>query len=108
MNAATTSPAMQRALNMIQRMRMSPAERAMADAAMYAKANEAAAYDEGRDERNREIVKNMLKKNYNIDTIADITGFTEDEIKTFLHVQRWGESTESSGVYARRARTVFC
>ena len=86
MNAAATSPVMQRALNM-QRMRMSPAERAMADAAMYAKANEAAAYDEGydkgRDERDREIVKNMLKKNYNIDTIADITGLTEDEIKAY-------------------------
>ena len=67
---------------------MNPVERAMADAAMYAKANEAAAYDEGydkgmdkgRDERDREIIQNMLNDNLSFETISKYTGLSSERI----------------------------
>ena len=37
---------------------------------------------EGKNERNIEIVKNMLSKNMDIKLISEITGLTEDEINS--------------------------
>lgn len=38
------------------------------------------AYEEGKNERNYEIAKNMLNKNMDINTISEITNLTEEEI----------------------------
>ena len=38
---------------------------------------------EGRDEIECEIVRNMLKKNYDLASIVDATGLSEDEIKSY-------------------------
>ena len=38
-------------------------------------------YQEGKNDRNKEIAKNMLKKGMNIEDIIDITGLTKEEIK---------------------------
>ena len=52
-----------------------------------AKAREEFVRDEGRrqgrDEIDREIVRNMLKKNYDLTTIIDVTGLSEDKIKSY-------------------------
>ena len=40
------------------------------------------ARDEGKRERNIEIVKNMLSKNMDIKLISEITGLTENEINS--------------------------
>ena len=39
--------------------------------------------EEGRNQRDREIVQNMMKKNYNIEQIIVITGLTPDVIKSY-------------------------
>ena len=59
---------------------MNLVERAMADAAMYAKANEAAAYDEGMNIKEREIVINMLNDNISFETISRCTGLSSERI----------------------------
>ena len=38
---------------------------------------------EGRDEIECEIVRNMLKKNYDLASIVDVTGLSEDKIKSY-------------------------
>jgi len=40
-------------------------------------------YDEGVDKRNSEIVKNMLSKNIDLDTISEITGLSLEEINEY-------------------------
>ena len=39
--------------------------------------------DEGRDEANRKIVQNMMKKNYDLETIVDVTGLSTEKIKSY-------------------------
>ena len=39
--------------------------------------------NEGRNEREREIVQNMLRKNYDMISIIDITGLSEDVIRSY-------------------------
>ena len=80
MNAAMGSPERQSVVNFLQRISKDPLERAMADAAMYAKANEIALVDEGRDEREREIVQKMLNKNLPFETISEYTGISLERI----------------------------
>ena len=39
--------------------------------------------EEGRNEERREIVQNMIKKNYDMALIVDATGLSEDVIKSY-------------------------
>ena len=41
------------------------------------------ARDEGRNEGRREIVQNMIKKNYDMASIVDVTSLSEDVIKSY-------------------------
>ena len=38
-------------------------------------------YQEGKMDEKQEIAKNMLKKNFDLEVIADITGLTKEEIE---------------------------
>ena len=48
-----------------------------------ANAREEFVRDEGKREGKREIVRNMLKKNYDLASIVDATGLSEVEIKSY-------------------------
>ena len=41
------------------------------------------AVNEGKNEKEREIVQNMLRKNYNMTSIIDVTGLSEDVIRSY-------------------------
>ncbi|MBQ7585533.1 MAG: Rpn family recombination-promoting nuclease/putative transposase, partial [Desulfovibrionaceae bacterium] len=85
MEAANGNPVMENALNQIRIMSRSKEERAIAEAVDLAKGDLKAMYRSGEDngirKENRRIVKNMLRKNFDISLIKDVTGLSDEEIK---------------------------
>ena len=80
MNAAGECVEMQDAFKMIKVMSMDKDERGMADAAMYARANEAAMYDEGYEDRAVKTAIDMIKDNEPTPKIVKYSGLSPERI----------------------------